>query len=149
MQAGRSIECSPINIHYIQASPLEDPLMHRFDMRIILTASAAAVWFSAAALGGDSLPVTITNDNSDSILVTAYDLNVRPRAAILVGVKISGFASIPLSITPGPDGYGHIVWSATSADSFSRQCGHRDRARISNNAVIHVHANSECRSPQQ
>jgi len=122
--------------------------MHSVDMRIILAAPAAALWLSTAALGGDSLPITLTNDDSESILVTAYDVNVQPRAAILTGVKISGFASIPLAITPGADGYGHIIWSATSADAFSRQCGYRDRARIANNAVIHIRATSECDSPQ-
>jgi len=118
-------------------------------MRTALVATLPALWLSSAVRGGDSLPITITNDNPDAILVTAYDLNVQPRAALLVGVKISGFASIPLSITPGPDGYGHLSWTATSADTFSRQCGHRDRAGIAGDAVIHVYANSECGKAQQ
>jgi len=123
--------------------------MHTLDMRIALVALLPALWLSSSALGGDSLPITITNDNSDAVLVTVYDLNVQPRAPILVGVKIAGFASIPLSITPGPDGYGHLSWNATSADTFSRQCGHRDRAQIASDAVIHVYAKSECGSGQQ
>jgi hypothetical protein len=123
--------------------------MHTLDMRTVLAATLPALWLSASALGGDSLPITITNDNSDPILVTAYDLNAQPRAAILVGVKIEGFASIPLSITPGPDGYGHLSWTATSADTFSRQCGQRDRTGISSDAVIHVYAKSECSRAQQ
>jgi hypothetical protein len=123
--------------------------MHTLDMRTVLAATLPTLWLSSSALGGDSLPITITNDNSDAILVTAYDLNAQPRAAIMVGVKINGFASIPLSITPGPDGYGHLSWTATSADTFSRQCGHRDRTRIASDAVIHVYANSECSTAQQ
>ena len=107
---------------------------------LLLSASAPAA--------GDGLPITITNDNPDAILVTAYDMNLRPRAVIMVGQRINGFASIPISVTPGTTGYGHISWSATTVDTSFRRCGHHDRPRLPNNAVVHVHANSRCHSPQ-
>ncbi len=121
--------------------------MSTFDRLTVLFSTCLLLTVSTAAVGGDSLPVTITNDNPDAILVTAYDMNIQPRAAILVGQRINGFASIPLSITPGSAGYGHIAWTATSADTFSRRCGHRDRPQLSNNAVVHVYAKSRCHSP--
>jgi hypothetical protein len=123
--------------------------MHTRNLSTFLAAALPTLCLGTAALGGDSLPITIINDNPEVVLVTVYDMNVQPPAAILSGVQIAGFASIPLTITPGPEGYGHIAWTATSADSFSRQCGHLDRPGLSNDVVVHVYAKSECSPPPQ
>ncbi len=123
-----------------------DHLMRTPDQRTAIVSILVLLSVSASA---GSLPITITNDNPDTILVTAYDMNLHPRAEILVGQRINGFASIPISVTPGPTGYGHISWSATSVDTFSRRCGHRDRPRLLNNAIVHVYAKSRCHLPQE
>jgi hypothetical protein len=115
----------------------------------VLLGTLLTVSVAPSALGDGTLPITITNDNPDTILVTAYDMNAQPRAAVLKAERINGFGSIPLSVTPGIAGYGHISWTATGQDAFFRKCGHGDRPRLSNGAVVHVHARSTCPSSQE
>ena len=112
-----------------------------------LLAAIALLLFASAFADGGGMSISIINDNPDTFLVTAYDLNLYPPAAILSARRINGFATIPLSITPGPDGYGHISWNAVSADNFVGQCGSKDRPQLLANTVVHVFAKSDCHSP--
>jgi len=102
-----------------------------------------------AAAGGDVIPITITNDNAGAIFVTVYDDNLTPAAPILSSQKISGFASIPISVTAGATGYGHVSWTATTGGSFHHRCGHRDRPGLRNGSVVHVRAGSGCGTATQ
>ncbi len=111
----------------------------------VLLSAMLLLFVSISAVGDDSLAITIVNDNPDTILVSAYDMNLHPPAAIITGQKINGFASIEISITPGAEGLGRLSWTASSADAFSRRCGHRDRSGLKNNAVVHTYAKSRCR----
>lgn len=118
-------------------------------MRILQPQVLFSTWLmllvSASAVGDEALPITILNDNPDAILVSVYDMNLQPPAAILMGQHVNGFASIKISITPGAAGYGHLSWTASSADTFSRRCSRRDRSGIQSNAVVHVYAKAQCR----
>jgi hypothetical protein len=102
---------------------------------------------STTALGDGSVPITILNDNPDTILVTAYDMNSRPRMALLQDRQINGFASILVTITAGRGGHGHLSWTARSADSFVGKCGSKDRPKLTSNTVVHVYAKSDCGAP--
>ena len=121
----------------------------RSPQRAMLPGAVLLLSVGGSAVGDGALRITITNDNPETILATIYDMNTQPRSAIFVGHEINGFASIPISITPGPDGYGHLSWTATTTDNFFHQCGSRDRAGLADGTAVHVYAKSECSSPQQ
>jgi hypothetical protein len=118
--------------------------MHAIGTLAVMLAISLFALGDVAAAGGDIIPITIINDNSGAIFVTVYDDNLTPRAAILSSQRISGFASIPISVTAGASGYGHVSWSATTGGSFHHRCGNRDRPGLRNGSVVHVRANSRC-----
>ena len=99
---------------------------------------------SATAVGDDMLALRISNDGSDDILVTVYDMNAEPPGAVIVRQRISGFAWIPVSVTAGRAGFGHIQWTATSAVAGQHRCGQRDTRGLGNDDSVSVFAVSPC-----
>src|SRR5260370_17659053 len=75
---------------------------------LLLTLSAGAT-----AVGDDMVAIKLSNDGTDDILVTVYDMNAAPPGAVVVRHRISGFAWIPVSVTAGPPGFAHTHWAAT------------------------------------
>jgi hypothetical protein len=71
--------------------------MHTLEQPWVLISTMSLLFVSISAAGDGVLPITIVNDNPDTILVSAYDMNLHPPAAIMMGQKISGFASIDIS----------------------------------------------------
>jgi hypothetical protein len=106
---------------------------------LLLTLSAAAT-----AVGDDMVSLKISNDGTDDILVTVYDMNAEPPGAVIVRQRISGFAWIPLSVTAGRAGFGHIQWTATSAVEGGHGCGQRDTRGLGNDDSVSVFADSPC-----
>jgi hypothetical protein len=106
----------------------------------------AAMICSGAALADDGVPLKIMNDGTTDIVVTVYDLNASPRRIVVSGQRISGFSTIPISVTPGPDGMGNVSWTAITVDSDGRLCGRANRQSLANDTEIHVHADSPCES---
>ena len=98
----------------------------------------------ATAVGDDMVSLKISNDDTDDILVTVYDMNAEPPGAVIVRQRISGFAWIPLSVTAGRAGFGHIQWTATSAVAGRHQCGHSDTRGLGNDDSVSVFADSPC-----
>ena len=96
-----------------------------------------------AAHADEMLPITIVNDNTNDVIVTVRDLNTLAHTKVLVGQRINGFASIPVSIMAGADGTGHVRWTATSAGDDPK-CGAKDRPGLASNAAVHVYAKSNC-----
>jgi hypothetical protein len=96
------------------------------------------------ALGDDLVSLKISNDGTDDILVTVYDMNAEPPGAVIVRQRISGFAWIPVSVTTGRAGFGHIRWTATSAVPGQRRCGQRDTRGLGNDDSVSVFADSPC-----
>jgi hypothetical protein len=96
------------------------------------------------ARADDNFPITITNDNTDDVIVSLYDLNTTPRSKRLSHQRINGFASIPISVTAGPDGTGHVSWKAVSVDPAIHKCGRKDRPGLQPGASVHVYAKSDC-----
>jgi hypothetical protein len=99
-----------------------------------------------AAHAGDTVTISIINDDTDDILVTVYDMNTQPHGKVLDGQVISGFASVPISVAAGAGGTGHVYWRATTLDPDRPRCGHRDKAGVSNEGSVHVFAHSQCQS---
>src|ERR1700723_4516992 len=76
------------------------------------------------ALGGEGLQVKITNDGTQDIVVTVYDMNAQPRAILLQNARINGFTSVPVSAIGDAAGRANLSWTATSTDAASPRCGH-------------------------
>jgi hypothetical protein len=102
------------------------------------------LWVSATAVGDDMLAIKINNDGSDAILVTVYDMNAEPPGAVVAHQRINGFAWIPVSVTAGRAGFGHVRWTATSAQVGARRCGQHDSRGLGNDDSVPVFADSPC-----
>ena len=123
------------------------PIFNRASFSLAVACLLALACLSVGSLparAGDNVSLTITNDNTDDILVTVYDMNTHPRSKVLDGQRISGFASIPVSVTAGAGGTGHVSWRATTLDPNTPECGQRDKAGLSNGTSVHVFAHSQC-----
>jgi len=105
---------------------------------------APLVLLCAAALGGDGINLTVTNDGIVDVYVTVYDTSVAPRATVLSHQRINGFTSVPISVSADAGGRANVAWSAISVDNTDQHCGHGTRSRLSGDANINVHADSDC-----
>jgi hypothetical protein len=96
------------------------------------------------ALGGEGVQVKITNDGTQDIVVTVYDMNAKPRAILLQNARINGFTSVPVSAIADATGHANLAWTATSTDETSAKCGHDDSSGLRNDSAVNVHADSSC-----
>lgn len=104
---------------------------------------------STAAVGGlNGVDVTITNDGTEDVIVTAYDTSLRPNSVVLVHERINGFTRIPVSLSPDETGRANIAWTAVSVEGNSRKCGHDSTTGLTDSASVNVHADAECGSAQ-
>ena len=99
---------------------------------------------SVAALADDSLMIRLYNDGADDIVVSVYDMNAQPPEAVIFNQRINGFAWIPVSVTAGAVGKGHVQWTARTTDSDFRRCGYQEIHGVANDAMVHVSVNSTC-----
>src|SRR5471030_1354140 len=76
------------------------------------------------AFGGEGVQVKITNDGTQDILVTVYDMNAQPQRILLQNARINGFTSVPISAIGDATGRANLSWTATSTDAASPKCGH-------------------------
>jgi hypothetical protein len=96
------------------------------------------------ALGGEGVQVKITNDGTQDIVVTVYDMNAKPRAILLQNARINGFTSVPVSAIADATGHANLSWTASSTDETSAKCGHDDTSGLRNDSAVNVHADSSC-----
>jgi hypothetical protein len=96
------------------------------------------------AFGGEGVQVKITNDGTQDIVVTVYDMNAKPQRILLQNARINGFTSVPLSAIGDATGRANLSWTATSTDAASPKCGHDDTLGIGNDSAVNVHADSSC-----
>jgi hypothetical protein len=108
-----------------------------FGLSVMLLASAAAV-------ADDPVTIRIYNDNADAIVVSVYDLNAQSPEAVIANQRINGFAWIPISVTAGAVGKGHVKWIARNVDSGFHRCGYQEVHGVANDAVVYVSVNSSC-----
>jgi hypothetical protein len=116
----------------------------RHDHAIIIAVAVGAVAMGSAAAVADGVPITITNDGTDDVVVTVYDLNSQTRNIVMQGERINGFTSVPISVTPGPDGLAHVAWKAINVNGLTRKCGSASRVDLGQDATVHVRANKDC-----
>jgi hypothetical protein len=103
-----------------------------------------ALMLATTAFGDDSVDVRVYNDSADDIVVTLYDVNATPPQLVLVRQIIYGFAWFPAALTPGRNGDGHVKWSAETTGTGFHRCGHRERRKLTNDAVLLVFTDSRC-----
>jgi len=99
---------------------------------------------AGAAFGGEGVQVKITNDGTQDIVVTVYDMNASPQRILLQNARINGFTSVPISAIADATGHANLSWTATSTDSTSKLCGHADSLGISDASAVSVQAQSSC-----
>jgi hypothetical protein len=100
---------------------------------------------SAAAVADDPVMIRIDNDSADDIVVTVYDMNAQPTQAVIANQRINGFSWIPISVTAGAMGKGHVKWMARTIDPSFRRCGYQEIHGVANDALMYVSVNSSCR----
>ena len=99
---------------------------------------------TTAALADDSVTIRIYNDGADNMVVTVYDMNAQPPGAVLASQRINGFAWIPVSVTAGAVGHGHIMWIARTAGASFHRCGHQEMRGLANDDSVRIFADSKC-----
>jgi hypothetical protein len=117
--------------------------MRRQPNATLILSCLSLLFLGEAARGADGVEVTITNDSTDDILVTVYDMSTNPGRMVLTGARISGFTSVPVSLVPDISGKARLSWTATSTDPDFPQCGHASVV-VSNADTVNVHADSTC-----
>jgi hypothetical protein len=120
--------------------------MYYFDRSIITVAYVLLAFGGASAVGGSGMTISIENNTTSDLLVTAYDLNAGPGQKVLSSEKINSFASVSVAINPDESGHGHVSWTAISAGGDPRTCGHDDNVGLSDSGTVHVYANAACKS---
>src|ERR1700749_2154594 len=109
-----------------------------------ITILALVFLATGTALGGEGVQVKITNNGTQDIVVTVYDMNAKPRAILLQNARINGFTSVPVSAIADATGHANLSWTATSAGTTSAKCGHDDTPALINDSAVSVHADSSC-----
>ncbi len=112
--------------------------------RTLAYGAALLLLASATALGGEGVAVNITNDGTDDIVVTVYDMTLGPNATVLSHARINGFTTVPVSVAPDPTGRAVLSWTAITADSATRKCGHEEGVAVGDSSSVTVHADSSC-----
>jgi len=117
--------------------------MHIFN-RLNIALACVLIGISVPALAQEGLSVTITNDTSDAIYVTAYDRNANPPQLVLSSRAIYGSASLTVMIAADASGQGHLSWTATTLDRDMHRCGRNDKPNLNDGDSVNVHADSDC-----
>jgi hypothetical protein len=113
------------------------------NIKAALILSCVPLLFAGTATAGEGVEVKITNDGTQDIVVTIYDMNVSPGRVILTNVRINGFTSVTVSLVGDATGKGRLSWTANNTDAASPKCGHADSV-VSNAGSVNVHADSSC-----
>jgi hypothetical protein len=96
------------------------------------------------ARGGEPVQINVINDSTDDVLVTVRDMNTRRHTKVLDAQRISGFASVPVSVAAGAGGTAHVSWTTVSANPDVHRCGHGDKSALANFDSVRVVAQSTC-----
>ena len=118
--------------------------MRTISQLVIILSFSLTLLGTTAAVADDTVSLRIYNDGADDIVVTVYDMNAQPPGAVLASQRINGFAWIPVSVTAGAVGNGHVTWSARTADASFHRCGHQERRGLANEDSVRVFADSSC-----
>jgi hypothetical protein len=112
---------------------------------VIILGVSLILLAGAEAVADDPVMIRIYNDDADPIDLSVYDLNTQPPDAAIVNQRVNGFAWIPLAMTAGAVGKGHLKWIARTVDSSFHRCGSQEVRGVANNSFVYVFADSSCR----
>jgi hypothetical protein len=113
-------------------------------LKPVFLGGGLALLLAGTALSDEGVSVKITNDGTEDIVVTVYDVNAGPERKVLTNERINGFTSVPISVVADATGMANLRWTATSTDSTSPKCGQAS-AQVANDASVNVHADSTCK----
>jgi hypothetical protein len=119
----------------------------RSKQALALLLSISPLWLLSMPALGDGVAVNITNDGTEDIVVTIYDMSLGPRAAIL-SQRVNGFTTIPVNISQDAFGRANLAWTAVTVDPNNRKCGHADQMGLADSALVKVHADADCGAGQ-
>jgi hypothetical protein len=111
---------------------------------LILTCMPLLFFFVNTARA-QAVDVNISNDGTEDVVVTIYDMNVNPRRVVLANARINGFSSVSISLIADASGKGRLSWTATNTDPVFPKCGNSQEA-VGNADLVNVHADSSCRA---
>ena len=112
---------------------------------VVIIALSTMLGLGAAAVADDSVMIRIYNDDADDILLSVYDMNVQPPEMVVTNQRINGFAWIPVFVTAGAMGKGHVRWVARTDDSSFQTCGYREMDGVADDGLVDVSASAGCR----
>jgi hypothetical protein len=112
---------------------------------IIILGVSLILLAGAEAVADDPLMIRIYNDDAEAIDLSVYDLNAQPAAAAIVNQRVNGFAWIPISVTAGTVGKGHVKWTVRTVDPSFHRCGSQEVREVANDSFVYVFADSSCR----
>src|SRR5258708_11043544 len=112
----------------------------RGHMKVILICLPLLILWGSAR-GGEGVEVKITNDGTEDVIVTVYDMSTHPERVVLANMRINGFTSVPVSLVADASGKANLSWTATSTDAVFPKCGHASTA-VGNAGLVRVHADS-------
>jgi hypothetical protein len=115
----------------------------RSHIKTALLLSYFGTLLAGAAFADEGVQVKITNDGTEDILVTVYDMNSVPKRTVLTNVRVNGFTSVPISLIGDANGKAHLSWTATTTDPVSPKCGQAANI-VGNSDSVSVHADSAC-----
>jgi hypothetical protein len=115
----------------------------RGPMRAALILSCMPLLFFESTARADGIEVTISNDGTENLVVTIYDMSVSPKRAVLTNARMNGFSSLSISLITDASGKGRLSWTATGTDPKFPRCGHSD-VTVDNAGSVSVHADSSC-----
>jgi hypothetical protein len=115
----------------------------RSHIKAALILSCVPLFLASTAQGGEGVDVKITNDGTEVILVTVYDMSASPGRMVLANARINGFSSVPISVAGDASGRAHLQWTATGTDPAFPRCG-QAHTTVGNSDSVNVHADSTC-----
>ena len=115
----------------------------RNQVKAALMLSGLSLFWAGAAISDDGVDVKITNDGTEDILVTVYDMNSGRGRVVLTNARINGFTSVPVSLVADSTGRANLRWTATNTDHTFPKCGHANTT-VGNADSVNVHADSSC-----
>jgi hypothetical protein len=105
--------------------------------------SSLPLFLAATAQGDEGVAIKITNDGTEVIVVTVYDMSASPGRLVLANARINGFSSVPISVVADASGRAHLRWTATGTDPTFPRCGHANTT-VGNADSVNVHVDSSC-----
>jgi hypothetical protein len=115
----------------------------RTHMKAVLLLSVMPVFYAATVQADPGVDVKITNDGTEVIMVTVYDISSNPSRLVLANQRINGFSSVPVSVIADASGRAKLKWTAIGTDPTFPRCGH-SHASAGNDDSVNVHADSAC-----